>query len=291
MTDLSQNRCVYCGMDFNGADGNDIVFCPDCGTPVHRECWREHGKCPNEELHASGYQWKSAADAFAEEAEKRAQENLQREINSEPKPEDAFQDLIGVVRIKGDPDPDQEKYMGVSERELKSFLGVNSPQGLYRLAMMKNMAASGKKTSFNIFSGLLKPFYQFYKGMYGIGIPLLLLDFVLAIPDLIYYFAYYTGSAVITTFVEGDAFYALMMASSYIGVALMIVLALFGDYLYLSYAVRRIKTVRSAFKDTPREEYFAELVRVGANRWTRVLQAFLLEAALAVLALFILSRI
>ena len=43
--------CPVCGNDFNEDD--DVVFCPECGTPHHRACWMENGKCINENLHGT----------------------------------------------------------------------------------------------------------------------------------------------------------------------------------------------------------------------------------------------
>lgn len=38
--------------------GEDIVVCPVCATPQHRECWMQEGHCANDSLHASGFVWK-----------------------------------------------------------------------------------------------------------------------------------------------------------------------------------------------------------------------------------------
>lgn len=46
-------KCGICGKDFE--QGDDVVVCPDCGTPAHRECWKSEGKCPNEDKHSEGY--------------------------------------------------------------------------------------------------------------------------------------------------------------------------------------------------------------------------------------------
>ncbi len=53
---LYQNReCPVCKKKFE--EGDDIVTCPECGTPHHRECYKKTGHCINEELHASGYSY------------------------------------------------------------------------------------------------------------------------------------------------------------------------------------------------------------------------------------------
>lgn len=48
--------CNGCGRKFTEED--DIVTCPECGTPQHRECWLKEHKCVNEHLHEDGFEWK-----------------------------------------------------------------------------------------------------------------------------------------------------------------------------------------------------------------------------------------
>ncbi len=48
--------CQGCGKIFS--DGDDIVVCPECGTPQHRECYKKEQKCVNEHLHEDGFEWK-----------------------------------------------------------------------------------------------------------------------------------------------------------------------------------------------------------------------------------------
>lgn len=54
----SGEKCIVCGEVFD--DGQDIVVCPDCGTPYHRDCWDQNGECINTSLHESGEEWKPA---------------------------------------------------------------------------------------------------------------------------------------------------------------------------------------------------------------------------------------
>ncbi|MBR6101771.1 MAG: DUF2628 domain-containing protein [Ruminococcus sp.] len=49
-------KCIACNESFKDTD--DIVVCPDCGTPYHRECWLREGSCINESLHLEGGFWK-----------------------------------------------------------------------------------------------------------------------------------------------------------------------------------------------------------------------------------------
>lgn len=47
------NSCPVCGKQFQ--PGDDIVTCPECGTPHHRACYRELGHCAHQALHGDGY--------------------------------------------------------------------------------------------------------------------------------------------------------------------------------------------------------------------------------------------
>ena len=60
MADFSGNKCIVCSGKFDA--GSDVVVCPDCGTPYHRDCYFIRGSCVNTALHKSGKSWKPAAD-------------------------------------------------------------------------------------------------------------------------------------------------------------------------------------------------------------------------------------
>lgn len=47
--------CDGCKKKFEESD--DVVVCPDCGTPQHRECYEKNGECVNAALHESGFSW------------------------------------------------------------------------------------------------------------------------------------------------------------------------------------------------------------------------------------------
>ena len=48
-------ECFGCHQKLQEDD--DIVVCPECGTPYHRACWQKTGHCLNAPLHASGKSW------------------------------------------------------------------------------------------------------------------------------------------------------------------------------------------------------------------------------------------
>ena len=55
MNDYVGCVCSVCNKPF--AAGDDIVVCPECGTPYHRACYQAAGGCVHEAQHAEGYAW------------------------------------------------------------------------------------------------------------------------------------------------------------------------------------------------------------------------------------------
>lgn len=52
----TNEQCPVCGKKFT--DSDDIVVCPECGTPHHRQCYNDNGGCSNEGKHTEGFVWK-----------------------------------------------------------------------------------------------------------------------------------------------------------------------------------------------------------------------------------------
>ncbi len=51
--------CPGCGRMIT--ENDDVVVCPECATPQHRECYEKENKCVNAHLHAEGYEWKNTS--------------------------------------------------------------------------------------------------------------------------------------------------------------------------------------------------------------------------------------
>lgn len=49
-------QCPVCGKPFKETD--DIVTCPKCGAPHHRECWKQEGHCHFAADHDTDRQWR-----------------------------------------------------------------------------------------------------------------------------------------------------------------------------------------------------------------------------------------
>lgn len=55
--DFSNHSCPVCDKPFE--KDSDIVVCPECGTPHHRECYEEISRCFYEEKHKDGFDYKT----------------------------------------------------------------------------------------------------------------------------------------------------------------------------------------------------------------------------------------
>ncbi len=68
--DFTKFHCPVCNKNFS--ENDDVVVCPECGTPHHRECYKITGKCFNENLHGE-------ENSFAEKY-KNSEENKEEKI-------------------------------------------------------------------------------------------------------------------------------------------------------------------------------------------------------------------
>ena len=73
--DTKNQKCAVCSAYLFEED--DVVYCPICGAPHHRECYLSIGKCGLEELHGTDKQYRreEAAEEKAEEKQSQSYTN------------------------------------------------------------------------------------------------------------------------------------------------------------------------------------------------------------------------
>lgn len=188
-------KCGVCGADF--AENDDVVVCPDCGTPMHRDCYRENGGCPNSDKHSEGFVFedfkKITESAQGVSLEKN--ENVQsystcpfcgeqnkkdasfcnncgaRLVNSVPKNQqaDGQMPLQAPFYVQGlDPlggvAPDAEFEEDVNASDLACYVTVNTPYYLNAFARIKN-----KMNRFNFSAAIFSGVWFLYRKQYKIG--------------------------------------------------------------------------------------------------------------------------
>lgn len=181
-------KCPVCGKQFEADD--DVVTCPECGTPHHRECYMSAGKCANSALHPDGFIFKRA---HAESSENDVENNNQtagvHEKNpvvgaffnpegtgktsaggsnvSEPKIP-PFNSVNLESSIYADSD---EEIDGVNLTDVSMVIGTNSRYFIPKF--IKN-----KKFSWNWSAFIFGPYYLFFRRMHMQGIMFLALQFI-----------------------------------------------------------------------------------------------------------------
>lgn len=93
-------RCAVCGEKLN--DGEDIVVCPECGAPQHRDCWKKNGKCGSSDMHGQGV-W-----PFAKETEETVEEEKEEIENVAEEHEELEEGLYSADIYDDDDDSEEE---------------------------------------------------------------------------------------------------------------------------------------------------------------------------------------
>jgi hypothetical protein len=195
-------KCICCNIEFTKDD--DIVVCPDCGTPYHRSCYKEAGKCINDILHESGEGWKSTVEKIVNNNDSDnknyilcknclAKNNPEASVcancdkplkkadnNSEVDLSEFFSEFDSSQKYFGfNPDED---FDGTRLEEVAEFVNTNT---IYYLPLFKKMKELKSKISFNIVCFFFSPFYFANRKMWPMAIFALLVSMLLKLPNAI----------------------------------------------------------------------------------------------------------
>lgn len=186
--DFNGIKCPVCNIKFK--DGDDIVVCPECGTPHHRECYEKENRCANEEKHTDGYSF-NKEDTFNDsdntdsnrdkiicprcknENEKGmfycgrcgyplSMQNTQypgnNTNNTNPNYANFMDPMAGV-------NPEEDMGDGVTAGEISKFVQNNTPYFIRVFSNIKNFS----KGRFSFVGFLFSGGYLLYRKMYKIG--------------------------------------------------------------------------------------------------------------------------
>ena len=256
-------KCDICGIELK--DDEEKVYCPECGTPVHKACWERSPVCPNANRHAEGYDWeKEHKEPTAAEREPYAGDAAgdPRRVTFENFPE-----LIIEHPIRSPESGEELTCRGVRQSELMHFLGLYNFSTPRFFTLFMNMANAGKVVSFNFSAWIFAPLYHFYRRMTGPAVIITLATFMLTAPTLVYeMFAVARPDSAGLETLFGSA-----TVTSYILIVFRVALLLFNDYIYMRWSVSKILALREKYKDEPEEVYFDALEHHGNPRMMYVL--------------------
>ncbi|MCH5316717.1 MAG: DUF2628 domain-containing protein [Eubacterium sp.] len=183
--------CPVCSREFER--GDDIVTCPECGTPHHRECYKDYGGCKNRSLHGTDFVYKRGEGVSAPKVEKSFKyspfltelplgeekkdeyykpENAESIENSETgeKPEALEQ----AVSEAAEPQENQDEIDGVKTEDVVSVVAVNTFKFLPKFKR-------NKLFNWNWSAFFFGSYYLFFRKMYVQGAVFMALDYVISL--------------------------------------------------------------------------------------------------------------
>lgn len=284
MSKFTGTECTICSENFK--DSDDIVVCPQCGTPYHRECYMQEGHCINTKLHEENKSWSQERKDAGQ-----SQEKTCTQCGAENKPHALICENCGtpLVRnmnfsqdrqnsqgasfnanngantftfIPGDRycglNPDETLDGDVKISEAVDFIGTNVP---YYLMIFSRMKATGKKISLSFISFLLPQFFFAHRKMWLEAVLTTIITEILSIPQIIYFMVTMKNSDAFTDLktdfltsinIESTAFQVLYSLSNYLLLIISVLAFLFANFLYYRHMQKKIKAIKSQYT-TPQE--------------------------------------
>lgn len=269
-------NCVRCHAYLFPED--DIVYCPVCGAPHHRECYNQLGHCALEEFHGTDRQYDKVK---AREEEQAAAEMPNTGENAEglitcqmchekydfalnacpkcgaPNIAKAGGSFVNFDFLGGVP-ADYDIGDGITADEAKRFVAANTPRYIPKFAVLN----AKNKLSWNWLAFLFPCGWMLSRKMYKNGVVAGLLTVISSLFYLPFMNAINnlgttpgeTQAQIMQSIYEhlpkmGAAVIAALLAGFVLNIAVRILSALFGDYLYKQYAISSIKTIRAESED------------------------------------------
>lgn len=262
-------------------DGDDVVYCPVCGAPHHRECYQSLGHCALQEDHGTDKQYdnttsKATAEAPAEElGDSKATctcsacgseyDAAQRSCPNCGAPNiSAFGGRIITVNIDayGGVPADTDIGEGVTAREAVRFTAVNTQRYLPKFAKM----AAGFKGSWNWLAFLFPSVWLMTRKLYKQGAFTMALSVAFSMLQLPMLSAVNTMDfSTASNYMElsqlyADAFFKQgpwLILSFVLAVladfALRIVVGALADRIYYRHTISSVKAIKAGDADTDSE--------------------------------------
>lgn len=317
----SGQKCPVCSQKFQ--DSDEVVVCPVCGTPHHRQCWIDDGGCRNANLHGTDFQWKATATASdrPDFDEKRdlgeicpvcGKNNPKNTLfcpgcgtplgvgraQQAPGGQQSYRPPFGFPFAQ--PFDDQQSIQGIPVKEVASVVKINAFSYIPKFLRMERKKVP---VSFNWFAFLLAPFWFIYRKMYLVGgiLTALLLAFGIAMAPAVNagyeeLYDFYEVAAQAETSPEQltqlqsqllkSANVQAMMISSAVNLLLMVASGFVANPAYRHHVVHKAKKARTIEDPYAREKFLQRWS--GVNIWAAVVSYLLYRLAGMAVSYFLL---
>lgn len=239
--------CALCHAYLFAED--DVVYCPVCGAPHHRECYHSIGKCALEELHGTENQYDKLKKAAEEQ---KAREEAEQKEQEESNFETPFGNL-SPIDFLGGVKPNDEIGDGVTAKEAAKFVFSNTMRYIPKFKKLNK----SKKVSWNFLAFLIPSGWLLSRKMYLKGIVVGVLEIIATLLTVPFQNTLYnlgiTGMMMRSEMLEKLALnmdkipqsvmYAAFVGSG-ISIALKIIFGILGDYIYKKHAIATIKEIK-----------------------------------------------
>lgn len=305
MSNYNGTKCISCKEIFK--DSDDVVVCPVCGTPYHRECYNKEGKCINIGLHESSDSWKPEYEQFNSEDEQSAQtvrcircgaENPQQGLfcqkcgmplssggnhyrpfnsdNQNMNPRDFERQFGAGGGVNGFNTvvlDENTELDGIKLDDYANYVGKNP---LSFLANFVRFSKTGGKVALNFGALIFPELYFFYRKMPWLGVVFMMFTVLFSIPSII--MLGQSGidgySLLSTTFdVNGNDFLMISSICSYLEMGLRFLSGLFGSYWYFLKAKKNITDIRSKNPSGDEGLIKQAISQKGGTSWIAVIIA------------------
>lgn len=282
------DTCAACKQQFK--PGDDIVTCPECGAPYHRDCYQKAGHCVFEAKHGLGFEYVDPASQqhgpAAGPAQKAgsAAKNYTGPVRCPKcgtlnKPANIFCEKCGHPLHAEEPPKAQagwqragmggmpgaaagataasvEEVDGIPAKDWATYVGQQAPSYLYRLSVQKQR---NTKTGFIFSAFFLGPFYYAYRKMWGWAALTFVLWVLFSVPPVLEMLALAKNPLV-----AGFTLSSLEMFSQVmwlVNIAVRIVFSVFALYLFRKSAAKRMHALREKYPDEA--QYQTQLAKLS----------------------------
>lgn len=251
-------------------DDDDVVYCPVCGAPHHRDCYKSLGHCAYEEAHGTENEYKKPG-----EKKETPQDDIKRNVTCEicgavydaesgSCPECSapnYRSIGGAfaqMDFLGGVPAGTDLGEGVKAEEARRFVFSNTRRYIPRFAEIN----VGKKAGWNWFAFLFPCGWFLSRKMYKAGIITGILSVcfsMLSIPFRIalshYDMSSFSGYPELFSAILADAskiglsVLALFAASAVLQLALRLVCAISGDKIYRDYVIETVSEIKKESDD------------------------------------------